>query len=340
MTARHTPASWSFWLRGRSSEVARIWVFVREVDGDASTLGLELLTKARELGDVTAIYVGVGSDEAYAKIGDHGASTVFHLDPGDSLIGAPVARALADRIMETAPDLILFGQAYDDRDVAGRLGARIGATVISNAIDLSHAVGKTETTHEIFGGTQIATATFTAASTEGVPHIVVIRPKSFQAAPAGGATPKVEELEVPATGRAGARITAINVEQREGPKLEEAAIIVSGGRGLGSAENYELVERLGKLLKAATGATRAIVDAGWVPYAKQVGQTGKTVKPDIYIACGISGAMQHLVGMKDSKTIIAINKDADAPIFSVADLGIVGDVQKVLPKLIEALERR
>ncbi|MBK5269294.1 MAG: electron transfer flavoprotein subunit alpha/FixB family protein, partial [Acidimicrobiia bacterium] len=164
----------------------------------------------------------------------------------------------------------------------------------------------------------------------------------YTAAPAAASTgiPPIEKLDLPDVGKAGAKITGTHVEEREGPKLEEAAVIVSGGRGLGSADNYQLIEQLGKLLKAATGATRAIVDAGWVPYAKQVGQTGKTVKPDVYIAAGISGAMQHLVGMKDSKVIIAINKDADAPIFTVADLGIVGDVKTVLPKLIEALEKR
>jgi electron transfer flavoprotein alpha subunit len=316
--------------------MANIWVFVREADGGPSSLSLELLTKARDLGDATAIYVGSGPDKAFAKVGEYGAKSVLHLDPGDSLLGAPVARALAVRIAEAAPDLILFGQVYDDRDVAGRLAARIGAAVISNAIDVSLADGKATTSHEIFGGTQIATAAFTGAS----PYLVVVRPKSFQAVPAGGSAPSVQKLDIPDVGRAAAKVTATHVEERQGPKLEEAAVIVSGGRGLGSAENYQLVETLGKLLKAATGATRAIVDAGWVPYAKQVGQTGKTVKPEVYIACGISGAMQHLVGMKDSKTIIAINKDADAPIFSIADLGIVGDVHKVLPKLIEALEKR
>ncbi|MGA7281233.1 MAG: electron transfer flavoprotein subunit alpha/FixB family protein, partial [Acidimicrobiia bacterium] len=190
------------------------------------------------------------------------------------------------------------------------------------------------TTHEILGGSQIATAGATVG-----PFIVLARPKSFPAEPVGGPRPQVEKLEMPDTAGK-ARIAERHVEEREGPQLGDAAIVVSGGRGLGSPEAYDMIEKLGKLLGAATGATRAIVDAGWVPYAKQVGQTGKTVKPDVYIACGVSGAMQHLVGMKDSKTIIAVNKDPDAPIFSVADLGVVGDVHQVLPKLIEALESR
>jgi len=174
----------------------------------------------------------------------------------------------------------------------------------------------------------------------GPPHIVVARPKSFQAEPSGGAAPVVTTLELPDVGAAEAKVTESHVEEREGPQLGEAKVVVSGGRGLGSAESYELIERVAKSLGAATGATRAIVDAGWVPYAKQVGQTGKTVKPAIYIAAGISGATQHLVGMKGSKNIIAINKDPEAPIFSVADLGIVGDVHKVVPKLLEALKAR
>lgn len=313
--------------------MASIWVFVEETDGAPSTVSLELLTKARQLGDVTALYLGTGSDDSFATVGEHGAATLVHMDAGDRLPAAPVAAALAGRIAGDQPDLVMFGQSYTDRDVAGRLAARLGVGVLSNASDVRLTDGGVETDHEIFGGSQIATA----AATEG-PFLVVVRPKSFAAEPAGGGSPEVEELELPDTADAEARVVESHAEEREGPQLGDAPVVVSGGRGLGSPEAYELIEKVAKPLGAATGATRAIVDAGWVPYAKQVGQTGKTVKPDIYIAAGISGAMQHLVGMKDSGTIIAINKDPDAPIFSVADLGIVGDVHKVLPKLIEELE--
>jgi electron transfer flavoprotein alpha subunit len=313
--------------------VASVWVFVEEADGAPSPLGLELVSKARELGEVTVLYLG--SDAGVPTLGDHGASRALVADAGGRLPSGPVAAAIAARAGSESPDLILFGQAYTDRDVAGRLAMRLGVGVLSNAIDLRLTADGVETEHEIFGGSRVATATMT-----GRPSIVLVRPKSFPAAPGVGTGPTVERLDLPDTGRSEARVTESHVEEREGPQLGEANVVVSGGRGLGSAEGYELVERLAKQLRAATGATRAIVDAGWVPYAKQVGQTGKTVKPDVYIACGISGAMQHLVGMKDAGTIIAINRDPDAPIFSIADLGVVGDVQKVLPKLIDALESR
>lgn len=316
--------------------MADIWVFVEEEGGTPTTPGLELLSKARTMGDVTAVYVGEGSDEAFASLGEYGAARVLHADPGDSLPSAPVAAALTDAISQSVPDLFLFTQAYTDRDVAGRLAARLGRSVLSNASDVELGEGTVVTTHEIFGGTQLAKAEVGGEA----PRLVIVRPKSFPAEPGGGGAPEVTKLDLPDAGRSAATVTERHIEEREGPQLSDAAVIVSGGRGLGSPEAFELVENLAKKLNAATGATRAIVDAGWVPYAKQVGQTGTTVKPDVYIAAGVSGAMQHLVGMKDSKTIIAINKDPDAPIFSVADLGVVGDVHNVLPKLIEALDSR
>jgi electron transfer flavoprotein alpha subunit len=230
--------------------------------------------------------------------------------------------------------VILIPTSYDGRDIAGRLSAKLNTGVLTNVTGYS-ADGTTE--HPVFGGTQIVNARFTS----GGPGIVVIRAKSFAAESAGGAAASVNSIAAGDLGATNsAKIVASHVEERVGPKLEEAAVVVSGGRGLGEASAYALVEEAAKLLNGASGASRAIVDAGWVPYSKQVGQTGKTVKPTVYIACGISGATQHMVGMKGSKNIVAINKDADAPIFQVADFGIVGDVHKVLPALIEKLKSR
>lgn len=312
-----------------------VWVFVESADGAPAASGLELMSRARELGEVTAVYLGSASDDPATVLGDHGAARVLIADTGDRLPSAPVAAALVARVESESPELILFAQSLNSRDVAGRLAARLGVGVLSNANAVRLIDGGAETDHELFGGSRIATVSMAAT-----PAIVIVRPKSYAVEPAAGAPATVETLELADAGAAEARVTETHVEEREGPQLGDAKVVVSGGRGLGSAEGYELVERLAKPLKAATGATRAIVDSGWVPYAKQVGQTGKTVKPEVYIACGISGAMQHLVGMKDATTIIAINKDPDAPIFSVADLGVVGDVQQILPKLIEALESR
>ncbi|HEX5095399.1 MAG TPA: electron transfer flavoprotein subunit alpha/FixB family protein, partial [Acidimicrobiia bacterium] len=190
----------------------------------------------------------------------------------------------------------------------------------------------------IFGGMTLVDAKFTGAG----PHLIAVRPKSFAAESAGGGAAAISNVGAADAGRAAeAKVLEKHVEEQQGPKLEDATVVVSGGRGIGAAENYApLVEELAKQLKGAWGASRAIVDAGWVPYALQVGQTGKTVKPKVYIALGISGATQHLVGMKNSDNIIAVNKDGEAPIFSVADLGIVGDVHKVVPALIEALKAK
>ncbi len=315
--------------------MAGVWVVIEDSGGTPASLGLEMLTKARELGGVTAIYLGPASDAVAATLGSHGAMKVLFADPGERLPSAPVAAALAERIGAETPDLVLFGQSYTSRDIAGRLAARLGLGVLSNTNDLRLTSGGVETDHEIFGGSRIATVVMADR-----PSLVIVRPKSFAVEASDGGPAEVETMDLPDTERSEARVVESHVEEREGPQLGDAKVVVSGGRGLGSADGYELVERLARPLQAATGATRAIVDSGWVPYAKQVGQTGKTVKPDVYIACGISGAMQHLVGMKDAGTIIAINKDPDAPIFTIADLGVVGDVHQVLPKLIETLESR
>ena len=316
-----------------------VWVFAEAVDGQVKTITLEMLAKAREIADEVSCFFAGDGDDVAEILGEHGASTVFATgDLDNALVGPPVAAALAAKIeADGAPDLIMFGTTYDGRDVAGRLSAKLGAPVITNVVDLVVDGDAVAGVEPVFGGTTNVTTRFTGDAVK----IVLIRPKSFAAEPAGGSAADVEDLDVPDLGNTGtATVTARLVEETSGPKLEEAAIVVSGGRGLGEASKYEMVERLAKLLKAAPGASRAIVDAGWVPYSYQVGQTGKVVKPTVYVACGISGATQHMVGMKGAKYIIAINKDKEAPIFSIADLGIVGDVHKVLPKLIEAIQGR
>ena len=316
----------------------KIWVYA-ESEGDAPTTAtLELVTKARELGTVEAIYVGDNAAAVAPTLGAHGVAKVFAVDAGGSLAGVMGAAAIAGLVEAEAPDLILFAQSYDGRDAIARLSVKLDRTVLTNGVGLTVEGDSITVRSAIFGGNTFVDTKFDGAK----PALAAIRPKSFVAEAGGEATAEVVAVPTPDAGRgAEAKVLETHVEEREGPKLEEATIVVSGGRGIGAAENYEpLVEELAKLIGGASGASRAIVDAGWVPYSKQVGQTGKTVKPKVYLALGISGATQHMVGMKGSDNIIAINKDGEAPIFSVADLGIVGDVHKVVPKLIEALKAR
>ncbi|NNN21932.1 MAG: electron transfer flavoprotein subunit alpha/FixB family protein [Acidimicrobiales bacterium] len=321
--------------------LSKIWVLAESQDGKPTSTTLELLTFAKSLGG-TLEAVAWGPDVASiaGELGNYGATMLHDVgDLGDSLPGAPVASAIAKAVGEGAgPEVLLIGTTYEGRDVAGRLSVKIDAPVITNVTGLEVSGDSLVASHSIFGGTQIAKSRFTSDKS---PAIFLVRAKTFAPVASGGSPANVASLPVGDIGATGAaKVVAKHVEELTGPKLDEADIVVSGGRGLGEKDNYSLIEELAKLLHGAPGASRAIVDAGWVPYSYQVGQTGKTVKPTVYLACGISGATQHLVGMKNAKNIIAINKDAEAPIFSVADLGIVGDVHKVLPKLIEALKAR
>ena len=314
-----------------------IWVYA-EVgpDGPASS-ALELLTKARALGDtVAAVALGPGATAAAPVLGEHGAQTVYASDDEvyGEVVGQAAAHALAELARTHAPDLILFPTSHEGRDVAGRLQAMTGSTLLSNATDV---LAPDRALTQIFGDTQIVEVALEGAG----PRLVLVRPKSFAAEPTGGTAEVVAvDVVVPDEHRRARRVER-HAEAAAGPKLEEARVVISGGRGLQDPGNFPLLERLaGAIGGAAVGATRAVVDAGWVPYNQQIGQTGKTVKPEVYIAVGISGATQHVVGMKGSRRIVAINKDRDAPIFGLADLGVVGDALALVPKLLEEIERR
>jgi len=319
--------------------ISKIWVFGEATEAGATASTLELLTRARQLADTVEVVMSGDAVAVAGALGAHGATTVHTIGIIEgSLAGPRIASAIAGVVEAgTGPDVLLCATSYDGRDVAGRLSAKIDRPVITNVVDLIADGDRLLGSEPVFGGTTDVTTGFTDSGTA----IFLVRPKSFTAEESGGAPAEVVDIAVgDLSGTGSATVKERFVEESSGPKLDEATIVVSGGRGLGEAEKYEMIESLAKLVKGAPGASRAVVDAGWVPYSYQVGQTGKVVKPTVYLACGISGATQHLVGMKGSANIIAINKDEEAPIFGIADLGIVGDVHKVLPRLIEALEAR
>jgi electron transfer flavoprotein alpha subunit len=315
----------------------KVWIYAELSGGRLQPITLELLAAARELGEVEVIALGAGATSASAVLGEHGAGRIYASDDSvfDEYLAEPATDTLAMLVEQHHPELIIFGFTNDSREVAGRLSARLGVGQVSNAVNIAATSTGFCATVPYFGATKLV-----KFELRNNPAIVLIRPKSFQASTTGGTGEIVSVKPVDSAQSRRARIVETKTEQSERVRLEDAAVVVSGGRGLQAAENFKLVEDLADTLNAAVGASRAIVDAGWVPYSFQVGQTGKSVSPKLYIACGISGAMQHWVGMKGSKLILAINKDPDAPLMKVADLAVVGDAVKILPKLTAALRAR
>ena len=329
-----------------------IWVYAELDRGRVATSALELVTKARTLSaDVTAVVLGAGATDAAEALGEHGATTVLVDDAPvyDEYLTEPVAHVLAHLVRERRPPLVLFGPGYDSRDVAGQLQALLGTAVVANVDDVLAAdrvrirtalrlwPGRPGNLRGGIGGTKVVDVRLTGPA----PALVSVRAGAFAASPCGG-TARVIAVDVPIPdGCRRARRTARHEEETGGVRLEDARVVVAGGRGLEAAENFGLLDELAHAVgeDAAVGATRPVVDAGWAPFALQIGQTGKTVVPDVYVAVGISGAAQHVVGMKRARCVIAINKDREAPIFQLADLGVVGDALEILPDVIADLRR-
>jgi electron transfer flavoprotein alpha subunit len=315
-----------------------IWVYAEVSDDRITTTSLEMLTKAAEAGKAEAILLGPAPDDAARTLATYGASKIYR--SADALyrdyLTLPAAETVAGLIQKHQPAVLLCASSYTGRDLVANLSARLDCGAISDVGDFQLKDGSVEATIPALGASYQNTSTLVSQGTK----LLLVRPKSFE--------PKVNEQALSVEEVSAASDEALRkvhmkervAVKREGPQLDGAKTIISGGRGLKGEENFALLKELADLLGGAVGATRAAVDAGWVPYAMQIGQTGKTVKPDLYIACGISGAVQHLSGMKTSKTIISINKDPDAPIFQYSDFGVVGDVFKVIPQLIEELKKR
>jgi electron transfer flavoprotein alpha subunit len=315
-----------------------IWVLIELENGKPANSSLEVLGKAANMGRAEAIVLGAAAADVASTLGEYGAEKVYaHADAAyDTYLTLPAVEMLSNLLKQHAPALLMLATTYELRDIAARLMARNNIGLITDATDLS-LDGEDIKVTVPWGGENVVTAGFPQPGT----GIVLIRPKAFSVARFEGRKAEVEMLNAPISAAAQTIKVLDNVEiASEGPDLEEASVVVGGGRGLGKAENFRLVEALAAALGGAPGATRAIVDAGWLPYSYQIGQTGKTVKPTLYIACGISGAIQHISGMKGSKYIVAINKDEHAPIFSIADFGVIGDALAILPPLTEEVKRR
>ena len=313
--------------------MSEVLVVAELVEGKVAKPTLELVTLARRLGEPVVVVFGNEADPVAAAVGEYGASKVLAVtDPAvDDYLVAPKAEALAQIATAAKPAAVLITSTAEGKEVAGRLAVKLGSGLITDATDIA-ADGTT--TQSVFAGSwQVK-----AAVTQGTP-VVTVKPNAVAPEPAPvQAGVEAAAVTISDTAR-GARIVAREPRQASGrPQLTEAAVVVSGGRGTGG--DFAGVEALADALHGAVGASRAAVDSGWYPHAYQVGQTGKTVSPQLYIAAGISGAIQHRAGMQTSKAVVAVNKDAEAPIFALADLGVVGDLHTVLPAVVEAIQQR
>jgi electron transfer flavoprotein alpha subunit len=317
--------------------VAEVLVVVEHGAGLVKKVTLEMLTLARELGEPAAVVLGApGAAAALAgKLGEYGARKIYAAehDDIDGYLVAPKASVLASLVGQVAPAAVLLGSTQEGKEIAGRLAVKLDNGLLA---DVSALAGDGTATQVVFAGATIVNSTVT----RGRP-LATVRPNSLTPVPAP-VTPEVSTVDVVlADADKLARVAERVAEPKSArPELTEASVVVAGGRGVGSADNFAVVEELADLLGGAVGASRAATDSGFYPHQFQVGQTGKTVSPQLYVALGISGAIQHRAGMQTSKTIIAVNKDGEAPIFELADFGVVGDLHKIVPQAIEEIRKR
>jgi electron transfer flavoprotein alpha subunit len=315
--------------------MAEVLVLVDHVEGEIKKSTFELLTAARSLGEPSAVVVGAPGTAAKLTDGltEYGAAKVYVAESDSADFLSPQVGVLAALVERVDPVAVLVGVSADGKEIAGRVAVRTGSALLNDVVGVAGSDG-VAATHSIFGGS------WTTEARANTAHpVVTLRPGSVEAEPAAGAGME-EVVDVPVAGRTATVLSREPVTTGERPELGEASVVVSGGRGVGSAEQFAVVEALADSLGAAVGASRAAVDSGYYPHQFQVGQTGKTVSPQLYIALGISGAIQHRAGMQTSKTIIAVNKDPEAPIFEIADYGVVGDLFSIAPQLQEEVAKR
>jgi electron transfer flavoprotein alpha subunit len=315
--------------------MAEVLVLVEHVDGTPKKVTLELLTLARSLGEPSAVFIGGGYDTAKAALAEYGAQKVYIASAAefDDYVVAPKAELLAQIVGAASPAAVLIASSPEGKEIAARLAVKIDSGLITDAVGVNDGFVADQS---IFGGSY----SVKSQVSRGTP-VITVRPNSTAPEPSP-AQPSEEQVTVSLSEAATKAKVLERVSEKKGgrPELTEASIVVSGGRGLGGGENFALIEKLADSLGAAVGASRAATDAGWYPHQNQVGQTGKTVSPQLYVAVGISGAIQHRAGMQTSKTIVAINKDSEAPIFDLVDFGVVGDLFDVVPQLTEEVEKR